>query len=536
MSDAFYVYTDSAGNLLGGTGAIGINLNTPWHWTGLYNWVLWINGYTAEYWIPGGLSALPAYNPSHEYIFQIDVGTTPVQLTFGVGDIGTSDNSGDYDVTVSTDPLIGATLLITPSTMSGGGSGNYVTADLTLPGTYDINTDQILWSTVKLEGAIGMLSVGASPTIVSPTQFTVEFDQFAVNAFLMAHGAVSSGYATLTVTFTLTSGTIFAADDFVYVAPAGITFDQRGVGSDYAGPVLTIDGTSYAASSLPASFLWYIGSTHNFAFESPLVVTANGEQYVWTATEGMSTLQSDNITVSTSGTVTGSYKSQYYLDVVSPYDTTGGVGWYDNGTTAYATLATGTVVIVPGLEQAVFTGWSGDATGTGLTSDPITLNGPKTAIADWKVQYYLAVTSAYDSPSPPSGWFDNGTSITASVTSPAESPTAHYPGTRFVGIGWDGTGSVPASGTTPSVTFAITAPSTINWNWNVTNICDLNHDGKVNMIDIGIAARAFGTTPGNPRWNSIADVFGPNGLPDGKVDMRDISFVAKNFGWTITNP
>jgi hypothetical protein len=57
---------------------------------------------------------------------------------------------------------------------------------------------------------------------------------------------------------------------------------------------------------------------------------------------------------------------------------------------------------------------------------------------------------------------------------------------------------------------------------------DLNGDRKVDMRDLAIVAKAFGSSPGNSRWNPIADVFG-----DGKVDMTDVAFVAKNFGRTF---
>lgn len=83
---------------------------------------------------------------------------------------------------------------------------------------------------------------------------------------------------------------------------------------------------------------------------------------------------------------------QYTLTVVSPYDTPGGAGLYDEGTTAYATLTTGTVELVPDAKQAVFTGWNTDATGTNYAqSDPILMDGDKTATAEWKIQYYLTV-------------------------------------------------------------------------------------------------------------------------------------------------
>ena len=65
------------------------------------------------------------------------------------------------------------------------------------------------------------------------------------------------------------------------------------------------------------------------------------------------------------------------------------------------------------------------------------------------------------------------------------------------------------------------------------NPCDINYDLTVDMKDIALAAKAFGTSPGDPKWNAHADITGPVPLvPDGTIDMRDISMVAKNFGKT----
>jgi parallel beta-helix repeat protein len=72
----------------------------------------------------------------------------------------------------------------------------------------------------------------------------------------------------------------------------------------------------------------------------------------------------------------------------------------------------------------------------------------------------------------------------------------------------------------------------INFQWSP---CDINHDWKVDMRDVGSAARAFGTEPGDERWNCHADITGPIYLvPDKKVDMRDIGLVARYFGETYT--
>lgn len=56
---------------------------------------------------------------------------------------------------------------------------------------------------------------------------------------------------------------------------------------------------------------------------------------------------------------------------------------------------------------------------------------------------------------------------------------------------------------------------------------DINHDGKVDMRDIGTIARAYGTEPGDPRWNPKADL-----IEDAKIDMLDMNIATANFGKT----
>jgi len=64
-------------------------------------------------------------------------------------------------------------------------------------------------------------------------------------------------------------------------------------------------------------------------------------------------------------------------------------------------------------------------------------------------------------------------------------------------------------------------------------IWDLNQDGKCDIKDLAIAAKAYGSYPGSPNWNPIADITGPTLLvPDGKVDIRDIALIAKHYGET----
>ena len=54
---------------------------------------------------------------------------------------------------------------------------------------------------------------------------------------------------------------------------------------------------------------------------------------------------------------------------------------------------------------------------------------------------------------------------------------------------------------------------------------DVNGDGIVNIKDIGICCKAFGSTPSDPRWDPRADLTG-----DSLVDIFDLVTIAVNFG------
>lgn len=54
---------------------------------------------------------------------------------------------------------------------------------------------------------------------------------------------------------------------------------------------------------------------------------------------------------------------------------------------------------------------------------------------------------------------------------------------------------------------------------------DLDGDGKCDIKDIAIVAKAFGSRPGQPKWNPHADLY-----PDLKIDIMDIATAAKDYG------
>jgi hypothetical protein len=84
-SDAFYIFTDSAGNPV-----------TPFHVSDYYNFGLWVNGGPVDNY----LNAIPPYNDAHTYTFSIVVRGGRIVFAFGVGDTFTSDNTGAFTVTI----------------------------------------------------------------------------------------------------------------------------------------------------------------------------------------------------------------------------------------------------------------------------------------------------------------------------------------------------------------------------------------------------------------------------------------------------
>ena len=57
---------------------------------------------------------------------------------------------------------------------------------------------------------------------------------------------------------------------------------------------------------------------------------------------------------------------------------------------------------------------------------------------------------------------------------------------------------------------------------------DINGDGVVNILDIALVAKAYGSYPGHPRWNPAADLDG-NEI----VNILDVARVAKDYGKTV---
>jgi len=249
-----------------------------------------------------------------------------------------------------------------------------------------------------------------------------------------------------------------------YKTQVKITFAQSGLDSSVTGTVVTVAGSDKAFADLAFTTGWLdSGGSITFGYVGVVASSTPGKQFVFVSADHASPLTVPDDPV----TVTGSYKTQYYLTMTTNFGTVlPGSGWHDAG--SHVAISAAAPIAVAG-ERYVWLGWTG--TGTVSYTGPlnpvgasqITMNGPITEAAAWRREFRLTVASLYDSPNPSVGdhWYAAGTTINAVVTSPVYPPG----GGRYVCTGWNGTGSVPATGSTAAVTFAITAPSRLTWNW-----------------------------------------------------------------------
>ncbi|MGB6679828.1 MAG: CFI-box-CTERM domain-containing protein, partial [Candidatus Bathyarchaeia archaeon] len=93
---------------------------------------------------------------------------------------------------------------------------------------------------------------------------------------------------------------------------------------------------------------------------------------------------------------------------------------------------------------------------TYITPDP---DGALTIMAFYRIQYFLTVNSAYDSPQG-QGWYDISSDVSFNVTSPVE-----VNGTRYTCTGYEG----DASGSTTSGIITMDSPKTITFLWEVSD-------------------------------------------------------------------
>ena len=128
-----------------------------------------------------------------------------------------------------------------------------------------------------------------------------------------------------------------------------VTFASNNIGTDSSGTVLTVNGVAFTQDELPYNALYSPALTITYNFAAVIPATT-GKQYVWTSTTGMGqSARTGVFSVTSGGTITGTYKIQNQLSIlVSPLgggstSLSTGFYWYDSGSsvTVTATPASG---------------------------------------------------------------------------------------------------------------------------------------------------------------------------------------------------
>ncbi|NVM22613.1 MAG: carboxypeptidase regulatory-like domain-containing protein, partial [Desulfobacterales bacterium] len=230
--------------------------------------------------------------------------------------------------------------------------------------------------------------------------------------------------------------------------------------------------TVTSAHDSPTPSAWVnAGSDFTALVTSPTEIVPNDHQWVCTgySVDGGAYQAGTSHTftnVQAAHSIDFTWKQQFWIQVNSSHDSPTPSQWIDEGGSVTVSVTS------PADDDGMGTRYR--CTGYTLDSNPPVTDGSTSYTFEdiqdahiitfnWITQYRLTVTSDHDSPDPTVGehWYDTATTIAATVTSPADESN----GIRYRSTGWTGTGSVPASGTSTSVTFTLGMPSTLTWNW-----------------------------------------------------------------------
>ena len=313
----------------------------------------------------------------------------------------------------------------------------------------------------------------------------------------------------------------------------------------YPDITIKVDEESYTTDTEGKLQLFVLTDSYTVNVPTP-VLTEPGSRGIFTKWNDSDTSNPKTLLVNTKLTLETEYETQYRLIMDTNFGTTEpsvGEYWYK----ADSTLGiNATALNATSGERYVWLGWIGTGTSSYNSTDKpayITMNGPINETADWRHEYYLNVTSLYSSPTPETGWFEAGKSITASVTSPVSGPV----GTQYTCTGWTGTGSVSISGTNTSVTFTMDKPSSITWNWRIQYPFLQVILGLVGIVfTVALVRTAWIRTrrkrrvikpPAEPEAIEVSEVL-PDRIATGYADLDNLLFggIPKNYAVILTSP
>jgi len=202
------------------------------------------------------------------------------------------------------------------------------------------------------------------------------------------------------------------------------------------------------------------------------------------------------------------YYPQYQLVInTSPSglgNVVAGGGTFTEGTSAQFSVTQSIVQNSPSTRY-IFTGWTGDYFGTGL-SGTVVMNSPKTVTANYQLQYYLtvAVVPSIVQVSGSSGWYNSSTLVNLEVKSTVVNVTT---GSRLVFTGWTVDGAVQNQ---PVLQLTMNTPHTataqFKQQYYLKVVTDRGKTSGEGWYDAGATAQVSVTTPESSTFG-VKDIF-----------------------------
>ena len=179
---------------------------------------------------------------------------------------------------------------------------------------------------------------------------------------------------------------------------------------------------------------------------------------------------------------------QYYLRVISPFGSTMGEGWYDEGKAASFAVVNQT--IEGNGTRATFMGWTGDYKGA-QPSAALTVDGPKEIRAVWLIEYLLTLESPYGDPEG-GGWYPEGRTANISISRIVQGGE----GTRYAFKSWKG--DLEAS--TPEASVKMDSPKHVKATWSTQYRLLLDAEGPSSKVTFNVtidgAQHRYSVQPG----------------------------------------